>query len=369
MTRRRRRHAQARPASRAPLSVMAFVRDANVTGISAINHYRAQGPLSALGAHDTNAAVEVLGKNDVVAAMQTGKDDQLLGRQVYVVSRLFAGKVGRGSFLEAIHKHGGIVVFDTDDDLTDNHRELGRGEDFKGILKTVDFVTVSTPHLKKQLASYTPHPPVVLPNHVKVNWFAQTCMQAERKVSGLTIGFIGTASHFGDWRYPMEALRRIAMEHPEITIVAAGYCPDYLKELPNLMELGPVPYYKYPELMAQFDIVCCSLDAEDEFNKSKSAIKALEAMSAARVLSNNIIGGAVPVCTDMPVYRRVVNHRHNGLLTANNRWYRALTTLIEDPALWCKLSVRGYKWVRAHRNVDHGCHLWGRAYRKMLEAR
>lgn len=369
MTKRRRRHTSPRPTSRAPLSVMAFVREANVTGISAINHYRAQGPLSALNAQDPNATVEVLGKQDVMAAMRAGTDNALLGRQIYVVSRLFAGRVGREAFLEAIHKHGGTIVFDTDDDLTDNHRELGRGDDFKAILEAVDFVTVSTPHLKKQLAPYVPHTPMVLPNHVNVRWFAQTCMKAERKAPGLTVGFIGTASHFDDWRYPMEALRRIAIEHPEVTVVAAGYCPDYLKELPNLMELGPVPYYKYPELIAQFDIVCCSLDADDEFNKSKSAIKALEAMSAARALKNNQIGGAVPVCTDMPVYRRVVNHRHNGLLTANNRWYRALTALIEDPGLWRKLSIRGYQWVQRHRNVNHGCHLWGDAYRRMLEAR
>ena len=360
-------HRPRRPSSRTPLSVMAFVRDAEVTGISAINHYRAQGPLHSLGARDPNATVEVLGKRDVMAAMATGSDKALLGRQVYVVSRLFAGKLGRKEFLGAIRKHGGIVVFDTDDDLTDDHRKLGRGDDFKAILSAVDFVTVSTPYLKQQLAPYVEHTPVVLANHIKVDWFAQTCMQAERRVPGLTIGFIGTASHFDDWRYPMEALRRIAIKYPETTIVAAGYCPDYLKKLPNLAELGPVPYHKYPELIAQFDIVCCSLDAKDRFNQSKSAIKALEAMAAARTLPSGETGGAVPICTDMPVYRRAVNNRHNGLLTANNRWYRAITSLIDDPALRHKLSVQGYKWVKKHRDIAQGCHLWGQAYRRMLE--
>ncbi|NIV37473.1 MAG: hypothetical protein GWN58_51060 [Anaerolineae bacterium] len=192
-------------------------------------------------------------------------------------------------------------------------------------------------------------------------------MRAKRKAEGLTVGFVGTASHYDDWKYPVEALRRIARGHPEVTIVAAGYCPDYLKELPNLLELPPVAYYQYPAIMRQFDIVCCSLDAEDGFNKSKSAIKALEAMAAARALPGGETGGAVPVCTDMKVYRRVVNNRHNGLLTGNDQWYDTLMSLIEDRALRRKLSVQGHQWVQKHRDVATGCRLWGRAYRTMLE--
>jgi len=346
---------------------MVFVRHAHVTGISAINYYRAIAPLSFLGLNDDSFTVEILGQAEIRQAMQSGADAALLGRDLYVTSRLFAGSLGRTEFIEAIHRHGGQVIFDTDDDLTDNHRELGRGGDFKGILQDVDYVTVSTPHLAKELAPLAAHEPWVLPNHVDAGWFGEQCMNTERTVDGLAIGLIGTASHYNDWGYPLEALRRIATENRNVTIVAAGYCPDYLKGLHNLVELGPVPYIGYPGLMRQFDIVCCSLDPLDGFNQSKSSIKALEAMAAARSLSKGQTGGAVAVCTNMPVYRRTVNNRHNGLLVNNDQWYEGLSLLVRDKRLREKIAVQGFKWVAAHRNIQTGYRRWGRAYRQMVE--
>jgi len=293
----------------------------------------------------------------------------LLGYHVYVVSRLFAGRKGRREFIDAIREYGGKVVFDTDDDLTDDHRDLGRGGDFKGILHDVDAVTVSTWSLRDQLAPYTNgHKPWVLPNHIDVPWFSKVSLSAKRTVpeGRLAVGFIGTASHYDDWEYPVEALGRLARERDDIVIVAAGYTPDYLKELPNLVQLKAVPYGHYPGLMRQFDIVVCSLDPNDEFNKCKSGIKALEAMSAARVLPNGKIGGAVVVATDMKVYRRVVQDKHNGLLTSNDGWYDTLSRVIEDRQLRNKLAVQGHKWVSKNRNVATGYKLWGAAYHAIM---
>lgn len=350
-----------------PIRVMVFVRHAHITGISAINYYRAIAPLSFLGLNDDSFFVEILGQAEIRQAMQSNADSALLGRHLYLTSRLFAGSLGRSEFIDAIHRHGGKVIFDTDDDLTDAHRELGRGGDFKGILQDVDYVTVSTPHLAKELAPLSACPPWVLPNHVDAEWFGEQSLQAKRTVKGLTVGLIGTASHYDDWSYPLEALRRVATENRNVTIVAAGYCPDYLKGLDNLVELGPVPYVGYPGLMRQFDVVCCSLDAEDGFNKSKSSIKALEAMAAARTLSKGQIGGAVPVCTNMPVYRRTVNNRHNGLLVKNDQWYEGLSLLVKNKRLREKIAAQGLNWVTAHRNIRTGYRRWGKAYRQMVE--
>lgn len=349
------------------ISVIAFVRRSDVTGISAINYYRAIAPLTRLGA-DPGFSVTILGQTEIRQIMEAGRDSDLLGRDLYLTSRLFAGSEGRTEFIEAIHKHGGKVIFDTDDDLTDEYRELGRGEDFKGILGDTDYVTVSTPYLAKRMAPYTKMPPMTLCNHVDAEWFGEASMNAPRLTKGLAIGLIGTASHYDDWHFPLRALHRVADEHPEdVIIVAAGYVPDYLKGLDNLIELSPVPYIHYPRLMRQLDIVCCSLDAEDGFNQSKSSIKALEAMAAARVLSNGKTGGAVPVCTNMPVYRRTVNNRHNGLLVNNDQWYEALSLLVGDKKLREKLAVQGHQWVGKHRDIATGYTDWARAYRQMKE--
>ena len=352
---------------RKPVSVIAFVRSVDVVGISAINALRAIQPLTYLN-NDPGFDVQIVDQKQLRGIMQAGMAEALLEHDLFVVSRLFAGNEGRAEFLEAIHSHGGLVVFDTDDDLSDDHRDLGRGEDFKGIIGDVDAVTVTTSHLARQLEKYTDYKPWVLPNHIDVNWFAGASMEAPRTVEGLTIGFIGTASHYDDWQYPVEALRQIALEHDEVTIVTAGYMPDYLADLPRIVELEPVPYVAYPAMMRQFDVICASLDTDDEFNKSKSAIKALEAMAAARVLDNGKVGGAVAVCTKMKVYRRVIQQRHNGLLVSNDEWYDVLKTLIEDKHLRNKLAVQGFRWIKKWRDIAKGCKLWGRAYREILKS-
>ena len=350
-----------------PISIVAFVRSVDVVGLSAINALRAIQPLTYLN-NDRGFNIGIVDQEKLKGIVRAGTTKSLLGHDLYVVSRLFAGNRGRDEFLEAVHGHGGLVIFDTDDDLSDDHRDLGRGEDFKGIIGDVDAVTVTTAHLAKHLEKYTGYRPWVLPNHIDVRWFAGTSMEAPRTVEGLTIGFIGTASHYDDWKYPVEALRRIALEHDEVTIVAAGYTPDYLADLPRIIELEPVPYVAYPAMIRQFDIVCASLDSDDEFNKSKSSVKALEAMSAARVLDSGKVGGAIAVCSDMPVYRRTVNNKHNGLLVENSgkAWYSVLKILVEDKHLRNKLAVQGYRWVKKHRDVAVGYRLWGRAYEAIL---
>ncbi len=350
------------------MRAMAFVRHSEVTGISAINYYRAVSPLQHL-AKDPRHKIEILGQKEIRAIVEEGRSNDLLGRDLYLTSRLFAGRAGRHEFIDVLHRHGGIVVFDTDDDLTDDFRDLGRGDDFKGVLRDVDYVTVSTPYLRDRLEAHTKHRPVVLPNHVDVGWFSGESYHTERQHKGLTIGFIGTASHYADWKFPMGALHRLAREHPDITILAAGYSPDYLSSLPNFHELDPVPYVMYPQLMRQFDIVCCSLDAEDGFNMSKSSIKALEAMAAARRLPNGKVGGAVPACTNVKVYRRTVQNKHNGLLIDNSEWYEALSLLIDDHRLRHRLAVQGLAWVTKNRDIKTGHRRWGAAYQKMLEGR
>lgn len=345
------------------ISVIAFIRSVEQMGISAINYYRAWSPLTTLGKQDRRFKTRVLDQTILKKVVTAGMGNTLLGHSLYVVSRLFAGRTGRKEFIQAIRDHGGSVIFDTDDDLTDEYRDLGRGEDFVGILQDTDAVTVSTPHLAKRLALHAGRKPWVLPNHVDVDWFAQSSMAASRKTDNVTVGFIGTASHYHDWQYPVKALRQLAKKYSNVILVAAGYTPDYLVDLPNLVELKPVPYILYPSLMRQFDIVCCALDASDEFNKSKSAIKALEAMAAARPLNGRgAIGGAVPVCTKMPVYRRAVQHRHNGLLVDNDEWYDALEMLVRKTKLRHGLAMTGHKWVRKNRDIATGYKLWADAY-------
>ena len=357
-----------RKQGRSLIKVVTILRDNPAGGgMSPVHYYRAYLPLKALS--------EICKKEFSISFLKREQLEKLLGfsknmeswlldHDIFYISRLYH-TAGLDTFVKTVHNTGGKVIFDTDDDLTDDFRDLGRGEDFKTTLGRMDQVVCSTPYLADRIAPYVGYRPEVCYNHIDVKWFSRVSTTASRIVKGLSVGFVGTASHYGDWRYPVEALVRLAKERKDITITVAGYCPDYLEDLPNTHKIPSVTYTHYPAVVRQFDIICCSLDTEDVFNYSKSSVKALEAMAARRKLPCGGVGGAIPVCTDMTLYRRTVNHGHNGLLTDNDSWYETLSSLIDDKALMRKLSIQGYAWVKKNRNMETGYRSWRKVIKKV----
>lgn len=338
-------------------------------GLSPVSYYRVGLPLKALDEytkHEAKAYDQLTLYNMFNLAVRNGKSpESALGDfDIYCISRLYHDW-GADDFVEAIHEKGGITVFDTDDDLTEEYRDLdGRGDEFIRQLGRVDLVTVSTPYLAERLGRYARRKPVVLPNHVDFGWFRESSLMAERRFDGLTIGVIGTATHYDDWKCLERPFARLAEKY-DVTILVAGTEIDYLED--HEMVSG-VPYRYYPQLMRQFDIVCCTLDPEDRFNWSKSGIKSLEAMSSARRDKNGKVVGAVPVCTDMALYRRIVNDGHNGFLVDNDDWYEVLSRLIEDERTRNRVAYQGHRWVRDNRDIRCGYRMWKRAYLDALEA-
>ena len=356
----------------APYSLSCFVRATVKTGaLTPVSYYRGYQPAYELGM-TKSWDVKIIDQLDLGAAIKDSQaqfgntqdlDRRLLGSNIVLLSRLYR-REGLLEFVSAVHRLGGLVVMDTDDDLSEEFRELdGRGDEFIATMQAMDLVTVSTPHLSKRMEQFVGYRPPVLPNHIAVDWFSKASSDAERMFDGLTVGFLGTASHYGDWMYPVEALTRLKEEHPEVTILVAGYFPEYLDGIAT--RINGVPYSRYPELIKQFDIVLCSLDPEDNFNKSKSSVKALESMASARYVGGKT-GGAVPVCTNVPVYRRTVAHERNGMLVPHDDWYPALKRLVTDNALRNRLAVQGYKWVSKHRNSRIGRRLWAQTYKQLI---
>jgi glycosyltransferase involved in cell wall biosynthesis len=293
------------------------------------------------------------------------KADMALQAEIFMVSRLYR-REGLQRFLDAVHKLGGLAVFDTDDDLTEEFRQLdGRGDEFTYTVSQMDAITVSTPYLKKRMEQHTDKSVHVLPNHIDVNWFKRVSLSAERLIDTVTVGVLGTSSHYGDWHYPVEALRRLKEEmEGELTVLTGGFAPDYLQDL--ALSIQVVPYSQYPAMVSQFDIIACVLNPDDPFNLSKSGVKALEAMAAARHI-NGALGGAVPVCTDMPVYRRVINNGKNGYLVENDDWYDTLKALVTDQALRKRVAVQGLRWVTKNRDIRTGWRRWSRVYRSLCK--
>jgi glycosyltransferase involved in cell wall biosynthesis len=305
-----------------------------------------------------------LGEDDVREIIRRKDENRILGYDLYIFQRLMHEGGGSFEMVEAVHSWGGKCVFEIDDDLTDRYRWFGNSEGLRQTLQGFDAITVSTPALAGLMKEYG-LPIYVLPNHLNTRFFREASLNGIRDSEKLTIGLIGTRSHWGDWQLPLDALVRLQRDY-DVEIMCGGYVPPYLEDnIEDLQVYGPVNYRIYPALVRQVDILLCPLDWGDQFNHSKSGISALDAMAAARPL-NGKMGGAVAVCSDCKVYRRVVNHRNNGILVKDGDWYSAIAELIENTGLRRKISVNGLKWVAANRDIKQGVARWAKAYQEIM---
>lgn len=308
----------------------------------------------------------VMGEREAEAMIRRRSYDLVKGYDLYVIQRMLHPHQGRT--FEGFRSQGAKVVLELDDDLTDRHRNLGRGQFMQATIDNVDAVTVSTPGLAKLMRDYG-KPVYTLPNHLDVDWFCKVSRKAERVFDGLVIGLVGTKSHWGDWIIVSEALKKIKENYPDVIIACGHYRPPYLEDAlgSDLEMFAGIDYRGYPGMMRQFDIVLCPLDFDDMFNHSKSAIGALDAMAAERPV-NGRAGGAVAVCSNVRVYRRVVNNGSNGVLVRGS-WYDAVAELIEDKALRDGIAVNGLRWVKKNRDIKRGYRAWVKAYAAIMEGR
>ena len=351
--------------------VMLPIRKCPFGEITAISYYRGYLPLKLLSENNDRYNVKFFDNNGlIVYSWLLEKSGRKFGDEfdIYWITRLHNTvdeTISVQDVVSRMHEMGSVAIFDSDDDLMGDYRQFDGSDAFVETIQTMDLVTASTPYLADRMSEYVDTKPIVLPNCIDVDWFSRVSMRSQRKSSKLTLGFIGTTTHEKDWIYAGEALRKIASEYDDVQVYSAGYMPDYLSKIPNIKKLSPVPYNQYPGLMRQFDIVCCALDSEDKFNKSKSSVKFLEAGAAAREVDGKV-GGAVSVCTDMVTYNRAVRNDVNGVLVANktDAWYNALTRLIEDEEHRNKLSWRAYNWVKSNRDIKDHYKRWGTVLRK-----
>jgi glycosyltransferase involved in cell wall biosynthesis len=248
-----------------------------------------------------------------------------------------------------------VLVLDSDDDLTEDYRLVsGRGEEFRQVLREVDYVTVSTSPLANHFAQYTRKPPVILHNCIDSEWMTTVADKGKRLIEELTIGFSGSPTHWGDWYLPAVPFARIGRDFPEITLLLHGSCPRYLSlaaEKTSLVRLGDVPFVIYPVLLSQFDIVLCAVDVRDEFNAGKSAIKALECMAL----------GVVPICSRFGPYLDLEAAGAPVVVVeeeSRDGWYEAMRSIIryEDRRKW--LKGKGPVWVRERRDMATGYRQW-----------
>jgi len=279
------------------------------------------------------------------------KELRLTEYDLFVVPRV--GDRGDGKVVqlfETLRAVGKAVIWETDDDYTNEHRVVLEG-DASSVMSVATALTVSTPHLREQCRKHTDKPIYLLQNCIDFQFWD---MVPKKRIlqDTLTVGLVGTTTHYNDWILARDALYRIAADYPDVHFVLGGYCPDYLEDLPRTLTLPPTPYQNYPNMVHQIDIGLCPLDPDDEFNKSKSAIKAMEYWAA----------GAAVVASDCSVYRRTVDEDRGFFATTTEEWYTAIANLIEDPELRTQTAAAGRTWVEKNRNMRINSAFWWDVY-------
>lgn len=334
-------------------------------GLMGTATYRALWPIRALNEtpHFSNSVV--IDHSAVEYMLKTRQLHQMAGYDLYVIQRMPTPPRGARALVGGLRKLGGkAVVFDVDDDITNEHRDVGYDGWMEAVVAECDAVTVSTLALARQMERYG-KPIWVLPNHIDTKWFEAVSLAAEKLLGGLVIGTVAGRTHWGDLLLLKDALQRIRQEYPKIVLAVGGYKPPYFEDIEGLKWFAPCPFERLPAMIRQFDIRLCPLDTEDLFNASKSACSLLEAGAAARQVGKKV-GGAAVICSDSKQFRRVVQNGHNGLVVKDNDWYTPIKRLIEDRALRQKLQVNALNWAKRNRDISRAGAPWATAYKEIL---
>lgn len=340
------------------MKIFSYVKVDNLREIDGTQYYRQVLPMKAVNDFADGIRVQCTtqGEIDTIHSSQ-GMDAvelRMLGHDIYAYPRMIHKDIE--PFLKAVHAQDAVMVMDADDDLTEDFRLVsGRGAEFKKVLGLVDYVTTSTQPLADHLSQYTKEPPTVLLNHVDVSWMQSV---GRRIVYGLTIGFSGSPTHWGDWYLPAVPFARICEEY-EVMPLLHGDMPRYLKYVAkHPLEMGGVPYIQYPSALRNFDILLCAVDGSDPFNVGKSSVKALEAMSV----------GAVAICSRFKPYMDLAEQGAPVVVIeeeSRDGWYEAMRGVVtdEDRREW--LQEQGPGWVEEHRDISSGYKQWEDFFRKI----
>lgn len=284
---------------------------------------------------------------------------------VIVMARLSAlNEAISEQVITSMRLSGKCLVWETDDDLTNLPEWNPATKDvtperigaIDAMIRGCHAITTTNTHLAKRLKTLNDSV-WVLPDCLDPDLYTNVHKTLDRPI---TIGLAGGNSHFEDWKLVFEPLKTIMQRYPQVSLVVAGYYPEYLSEIASEDRIVRLPWTgfdKYPQNLAQIDIGLCPL-ADHPFNYCKEPIKALEfGMAGAAVIASPV------------VYDRVVQHGQTGLLayTAED-WVRHLARLIEKPKLRKELTGNLKKLCLEQRNIHKECERWWRIYNLIWRA-
>lgn len=305
----------------------------------ACGYYRIRLPMDALSAHG----------HDITTSW--GWDDTANGAPIIVgqrVSKTNALPIWRR--LRPNHR----LVYETDDDvwtidptnfsavLTHDQATLDAAEQAIG---AAHLVTVSTEPLAEVVRRYHDNV-VVLPNHIDGRMLDLERPRRDR----VTVGWAGGDSHLRDLMMVAPHLRRLVDRNPTVDLHTIG--TDYRRvcNLPGRYTDWSADLWDYYRSI-DFDIGLAPL-VESTFNRSKSAIKAMEYAAL----------GIPVIASDLEPYRPFVLDGVTGyLVRSEHEWMKRLRELVNDEAMREEMGRKAKEHAAAF-TIQRGWKLWQSAY-------
>ncbi|WP_242086139.1 hypothetical protein [Microbacterium lacticum] len=289
----------------------------------------------------------------------------------YIFHRPSAAREGFTAVMERLRSRGKTLIADYDDlifgdedvalqsaavkngTLSPDRAVAAFASNLAG-LREFDRAVTSTVPLKQRLAESNPgatvvvQPNVIPPSILDVHADLETYLVPRPHTA---IGyFAGTKSHDQDFPIVADALHRVLMERPDLTLMIVGpvAVPQALAALPNVTTAPVVNFLRLPGLMTMCSTVIAPLEVS-VFNECKSRVKFLEAaLSGARLLASPI-----PDMQD-------VGSGRIGLMETRDDWYEALS---ETPDYMSRKAqaIDNFAFLRNTCTVDALTTLWGAA--------
>jgi glycosyltransferase involved in cell wall biosynthesis len=231
-------------------------------------------------------------------------------------------------------RHGMRLVYDLDDnllDVPDEHPEAAmlrqRAAVIELFVRVADTVLVSTEQLRAALLPRQPRV-IVVENGLDERLLSRRVVAPVSERAPVRILYMGTTTHDADLALVGPALARLHREfgrHVQIGMIGV----TVRTELPPGMTRFSVPEpasHSYPAFMSwlasqdNWSIGIAPL-MDSAFNRSKSAIKALDYMAM----------GVAAVVSDVPAYRGLPENAVLHVPNDPDAWYMALAGLIREP--------------------------------------
>lgn len=249
------------------------------------------------------------------------------------------------------------MVWETDDDLwcldPTNERAVKvytpeMLSELEQVVRTAHMVTVSTEPLAEAMSRFNPNV-VVLPNHIDDRMFDIQRPRRDR----LTVGWAGGDSHKRDWQMVAPRIRRFLDRNPDVDFHAIGqnYLPE--NKIQGRWTSWSADLFDYYRTI-DFDIGIAPL-ISSRFNRSKSAIKALEYAAL----------GIPVIASDEPPYQPFVVDGVTGFLVSReHEWEARLRDLVNDADMREEMGRAAKERARMWA-ISEGWKLWVDAYKTL----